>query len=190
MAMPHASSHWTVAMVHALPDDGKRYEIIDGELFVNPAPRSAHQAAVAGLLDLLRPYVSEHGIGIALMSPADLIFDERTLVQPDVFVSELFEGRPPRDWGEVKLLLAVEVLSPSSQRTDRMVRRRFFQRRGVPEYWIVDVDARLVTRWRPDDTRPEEIDGLLEWAPRAGHDPLVIDLPSYFATVLGEAGPG
>lgn len=185
MAMSRTAPDWTVAMVHELPEDGKRYEIIDGELFVNPAPRLVHQTAVAELLDLLRPYVREHAIGLALMSPADIIFDERTLVQPDVFVSGLFEGRPPRDWSEVKLLLAIEVLSPSSQRSDRMVKRRLFQRERVPEYWIVDVDARLVTRWHPDDARPEELDGLLEWAPVAGQEPLVIDLAAYFARVMG-----
>ncbi len=70
----------------------------------------------------------------------------------------------------MKLLLAVEILSPSSQRADRTVKRRLFQRERVPEYWIVDIDARLVSRWRPDDTRPEEIDGRLEWAPAAGID--------------------
>lgn len=186
MVMPHASIDWTVATVQALPDDGKRYEIIDGELFVNPAPRLLHQMAVAELWLPLRNYVRAHGCGIALTSPADIIFDDRTLVQPDLFVSELFEGRQPREWSEVKLRLAVEVLSPSSQRADRMVKRRLFQRERVPEYWIVDLDARLVTRWRPADTRPEEIDGRLEWSPIAAEAPLVIDLPAYFALVTGE----
>ncbi len=186
MAMPHAATDWTVEMVHALPEDGKRYEIIDGELFVNPAPRLPHQAAVGELWRLLSEYVRAHQIGFALFSPADIVFGPRTLVQPDVFVSLPFGGRRPRDWNEVKLLLAVEILSPSSQRADRTVKRRLFQRERVPEYWIVDIDARLVSRWRPDDTRPEEIDGRLEWAPLAGAPPLAIDLPEFFRGVVGE----
>ena len=183
MAMPHAATGWTVEMVHALPEDGKRYEIIDGELFVNPAPRLLHQAAVLELVTRLRAYVRQHGIGLAMMSPADIIFGPRTLVQPDVFVSLPFVGRAPREWNEVKLLLAVEVLSPSSQRADRMVKRRLFQRERVPEYWIMDVDARLVSRWRPDDARPEEIDGRLEWAPDPALAPLVLELPEFFASL-------
>jgi Uma2 family endonuclease len=180
MAMPHAAADWTVEMVHALPEDGNRYEIIDGELFVNPAPRYLHQYAVGELRERLQAYVRAHRIGVALFSPADIIFGPRTLVQPDVFVSLPFEGRMPHDWSEVKLLLAVEVLSPSSQRADRMVKRRLFQRERVPEYWIVDIDARLISRWRPDDSRPEEIDGRLEWAPEPGLEPLVIELPEFF----------
>lgn len=180
MAMPHATADWTVEMVHALPEDGNRYEIIDGELFVNPAPRFLHQYAVGALFVRLAAYAREHRIGIALASPADMIFGPQTLVQPDVFVSLPFEGRVPRDWSEVRLLLAVEVLSPSSQRADRMVKRRLFQRERVPEYWVMDVDARLVSRWRPDDARPEEIDGRLEWAPEPGLEPLVIELPEFF----------
>jgi Uma2 family endonuclease len=180
MAMPHAATDWTVEMVHALPEDGKRYEIIDGELFVNPAPRLLHQAAVGELYTRLREYCHEHRIGVTLASPADIVFGPRTLVQPDVFVSLPFEGRAPREWSEVKLLLAVEILSPSSQRADRMVKRRLFQRERVPEYWIVDLDARLFSRWRPEDTRPEEIDGRMEWAPAAGMAPLVIELPEFF----------
>jgi len=180
MAMPHAAADWNVEMVHALPDDGNRYEIIDGELFVNPAPRLLHQAAVLQLLLRLDPYVRANRLGMVLASPADIIFDARTLVQPDVFVSLPFEGRRPREWREVELLLAVEVLSPSSQRADRTVKRRLFQRERVPEYWIVDLDARLVSRWRPDDARPEEIDKRLDWAPAAVVEPLHIDLALFF----------
>ncbi len=180
MAMPNSAVDWTVEMVHALPEDGNRYEIIDGELFVNPAPRFLHQYAVGELRERLHAYVRAHRIGVALTSPADIAFGPRTLVQPDVFVSLPFEGRMPREWSEVKLLLAVEVLSPSSQRADRMVKRRLFQRERVPEYWIVDVDARLISRWRPDDSRPEEIDGRLEWEPVPGVEPLAIELPEFF----------
>jgi len=174
-------------MVRALPDDGKRYEVVAGELFVTPAPSFDHQRAVLCLLLRVVPYVNAHGLGYALMSPADIEFDQETLVQPDLFLAPRVEGRRPRRWSEVKsLLLAVEVLSPSTARADRTVKRRLFQRVGVPEYWIVDVEARLVERWRPGDERPEVLTERLVWRPDSAAPPLEIDLPQLFAEILEE----
>jgi Uma2 family endonuclease len=120
-------------------------------------------------------------------SPADIEFDPHTLVQPDVFVAPSVAGRRPRNWAEITgLLLAVEVLSPSSARADRMTKRRRYQRAGVPEYWVVDLDARLIERWRPRDERPELVTEVLRWELRAGVEPLAIDLPAYFRVVLDE----
>jgi Uma2 family endonuclease len=185
MAMP--ATHWTPEMVRSLPDDGKRYEVIDGELFVTPSPSWRHQEAVLGMATLLQPYLATHRIGRAIVSPADITFDETTLVQPDVFVTPLVGGRRPRDWSDVKtLLLAVEILSPGTARADRRVKLRLYQRHSVPEYWIVDVDARLIERWRPEDQRPEILAERLEWQPHPAHPPLVIDLPTYFRDVTGE----
>lgn len=187
MGMPQATQRWTAEMVRALPDDGNRYEVIGGELFVTPAPAFDHQAAVLRVLMHLVPFVDAHRLGYALASPADIEFDEEDLVQPDVFVAPRIEGRRPRRWSEIKtLLLAVEVLSPSTARADRAVKRRLFQRVGVPEYWIVDVEARLVERWRPGDERPEILTDTLVWHPAGAPEPLVIDLPKLFAEILEE----
>lgn len=121
------------------------------------------------------------------MAPADIRFGPRTLVQPDGFVVPLVNGRRPASWREiVRLLLAVEVLSPSSRRVDREVKRRMYQRQGVPEYWMIDVNARRVERWRPADERPDILAGTLEWQPDRSYAPLLIDLPAYFAGVLDE----
>ncbi len=84
-------------------------------------------------------------------------------------------------------MLAVEVLSPSTARADRSVKRRLYQRARVPEYWIVDLEARLVERWRPADERPEVLTDTLSWVPAAGTGSLTIDLPEFFTKVLGEA---
>ncbi len=187
MGMPHATERWTAEMVRALPDDGKRYEVVAGELFVTPAPSFDHQEAVLQLLLRVAPFVRSHGLGYAVASPADIEFDEEDLVQPDVFVAPPAEGRRPRRWSEIKsLLLAVEVLSASTARADRTVKRRLFQRVGVPQYWIVDVEARLVERWRPGDERPEILTETLEWRPDPVIEPLVIDLPRLFAEILEE----
>jgi Uma2 family endonuclease len=80
----------------------------------------------------------------------------------------------------------VEVLSPSTIRTDRGEKRDLYQRKGVPEYWIVDVDARAIERHRPDAATPETLTEWMEWKPDRFVDPLVIDLRDYFARVLGQ----
>ncbi len=157
MGMPHPITQWNVARVLALPDDGNRYEVVDGELLVTPAPSLPHQQAVQILYERLAPFVRQHAIGSVLLSPADIELDDRTLVQPDLFVAPLIEGRRPRSWKEIRpLLLAVEVLAPSTARADRQIKRRRYQRHGVAEYWIVDLEARLVECWTPADERPAD----------------------------------
>jgi Uma2 family endonuclease len=185
MSMPRIATDWTAERVRALPDDGKRYEVVDGELLVTPSPRTPHQRALAELHLRLAPYVRDSGIGEVFFSPSDVEFDSRTLVQPDLFVVPLNEGRRLRDWSEIqRLLLAVEILSPSTARYDRLTKRRAYQRHGV-EYWIIDIDARVVERWRPEDVRPEILAERLEWQPDATHPTWVLDLESYFSAVVG-----
>jgi Uma2 family endonuclease len=178
---------WTVDMLEALPDDGKRYEIIDGELFVTPAPRRAHQPAVRRLLILLDGYLrSRRGVEV-LHSPADIRRGERTSVQPDVFVVPIEEGESAHRWPEVRaLLLAVEVISPGTARVDRHQKRRLYQREGVAEYWIVGLDSRLVEPWRPGDERPEILTETLDWQAGGMKQPLVINVEELFEEVGGE----
>jgi Uma2 family endonuclease len=185
MAMPHPTAVWTAAQVLALPDDGNRYEVVDGELLVSPAPSLRHQLAMQALFKRLDPFVAGHGMGRVLVSPADIEFDERTLVQPDLFVAPSVAGRLPGSWKEIAtLLLAVEVLSPSTARADRQVKRRRYQRHGVAEYWIVDLEARLIERWQPADERPEILAERIEWRPSPDGPSLAIDLGAFFAEVL------
>lgn len=189
MGMAASRPRWTVEMVRALPDDGNRYEIVDGELLVTPAPSLRHQDAVLELAVRLREYVREQCIGHLIIAPADVEYDAHTMVEPDVFVVPLVRGRKPRTWQESgMLLLAVEVLSPSTARADRQIKRRVYQRHGVPEYWIVDVDARLIERWRPDDTRPEIVTDTIAWQPDPALAPLTLDLAHYFAEVVDDVG--
>lgn len=187
MAMPHSTTLWTAEMVRALPDDGNRYEVVDGELLVTPAPSRLHQRAVHRIATLLDPYVEALGIGAVLTSPADIELDPHGMVQPDVFVDGLVAGRLPRAWNVgAPLLLVVEVLSPSTARADRTTKRRRFQRAGVPEYWIVDADARVIERWRPGDERPEVLGESIAWQPAGAREPLTIELPPLFARIHGE----
>jgi len=188
MGMPQQATRWTAEMVRALPDDGNRYEVVDGELLVTPSPAALHQRAVSLLHIELGVYARAQGFGEALPSPADLELDPHGMVQPDVFVQGLVGGRPARDWNTgAPLLLVVEVLSPSTARADRTTKRRRFQRAGIPEYWIVDLDARVIERWRPGDERPEVLGDAIAWRPHGASAPLTIELPSLFARIHGEA---
>jgi Uma2 family endonuclease len=187
VGMPETLERWTAAQVRDLPDDGKRYEVVDGELLVTPAPTFDHQEAAFQLARVLQTYVAQRALGHAVMSPADIELDPTTLVQPDVFVVPLEAGRRPKQWADIReLLLAVEILSPSTARADRTVKRRRYQRAEVPEYWIVDLDARLVERWKPGDERPEVLAERLDWQPGGDHPPFEMDLPDFFREVLDQ----
>lgn len=179
---------WTVADLAEMPDDGQRYEVIDGELFVTPSPALRHQDAIVELLLLLRPYVAIHEVGHLVCSPADVTFSPRRGVQPDLFVAALVNRRRPTELSEIReLLLAVEILSPSSARADRVAKRAMYRDEGVAEYWVVDLDARTFERSTPADARVEVVTHALEWHPAGAAAPLVIDLDRYFAAVLDES---
>ena len=185
MGMPALpTTGWTVDLLEALPDDGKRYEIIDGELFVTPAPYVVHQIIVGELYARLREYLRAHPVGRAIVAPADVRVGDRTSVEPDVFVIPQAKGPFPRIWAPLgTLLLAVEVLSQTTARADRRRKRTVYQREGVAEYWIVDIDSQVVERWRPGDDRPEILTERLEWRPSGLVEPLAIDLAELFAEV-------
>ena len=176
---------WTREAVLALPDDGRRYELIDGELVVSPAPRGVHQVAVSALERQLYDALRATGAAQVLHSPADITLGEDEILQPDLFVYRTARGGHLLDWRDITaLLLVIEVLSPSTAHYDRYLKRLRYQRAGVPEYWIVDLDGRVIERWRPDDARPEIVAERLHWS--AGTAALDLDLTAFFADVWGE----
>lgn len=171
--------YYSADMVRALPDDGKRYETVHGELLVTPAPRHLHQRVAGRFFRILADYVEREGLGEVIASPADISWGEDILVQPDVFVVPLGEART-LDWAAMKtILLAVEVLSPSSTHADRFTKRRLYQEVGVPDYWVVDADTRVVEMWTPDTAFPAFERENLIWRPGPA-EPLVISLPELF----------
>jgi Uma2 family endonuclease len=169
MGMPALSQHhWTRAEVLALPVDGKRYELVDGELLVSPTPRFRHQFVVQRLNRLIEDYVDRHQLGMTFCVPGDLSLDSGQVVQPDLFVLKGPLDPMRTSWDEVGIpLLAVEVLSPSTARHDRIVKRGAYQRAGVSVYWIVDLDAQLVEVWTPEAASPVIVTDELEWQPDA-----------------------
>ena len=150
-----APIYYTADMVRALPEDGNRYEVVHGELLVTPAPRAPHQVVVTRLATALSIYLDRHPIGVALVSPADISWGRRdVLVQPDVFVVALEDART-LEWDRMRqLLLVAEVLSPSTARADRFVKRRRYQDAGVPLFWILDGEGRQVEVWTPEAEFP------------------------------------
>lgn len=193
MAMPAQlirDRPWTVDEVRALrnsSDDGTRYELVDGELLVTPSPSGRHQIAVGLLYIALHQYAKRERIGVAAFAPRDVDLTPAETTQPDVFVAPLEDARIFRGTIPLaRLILAAEVISPSSARGDRVKKRAYYQRGGVSEYWVVDLDARVFERWRPGDERPEIIADRVRWFPAGAAEPFVLELQPYFAEVHGD----
>ncbi len=180
MGMPQAAHRYTTDEVLAFPSDGNRYELVHGELLVTPAPRNRHQLVVGRIHAQLFNYLTEHpGIAEVILSPADISWADDVLVQPDVFVAPTAEIT--EEWSSIQtLLLAVEVVSPSSAHYDRIIKRRLYQEHGVDIYWIMDSDAAIVEVWRPDDERPEIVTHVLRWRVAPDARELEIDLAEVF----------
>ncbi len=187
MAMPsRETAVTTIEELLALPDDGLRHELLDGVHVVTPAPELPHQAVLGAFWRALDRGLESQDNLVLFASPADVILSPRTLVQPDLFVVRKQPGQILKQWSEVGVpVLAIEFLSPSTAARDRGAKRRIYERAGVAEYWIVDLDARLVERWRPGDERPEVVSDNLVWEPLSTVTARM-DLPALFARVLGE----
>jgi Uma2 family endonuclease len=130
-----------------MPDDGHRYELIDGVLLVSPSPRWQHQRALAGLYRLM--YAACPRDLEVLFAPFDVVLSEDTVVEPDLLVA------PRAAFSERDLpgppLLAVEVLSPSTRRIDLMLKFARFEAAGCPSYWVVDPDTPSLIAWEMRD---------------------------------------
>ncbi len=131
----------TIADLDAMPEDGHRYELIDGTLLVTPAPNTRHQRCVARLLATLGPAA---GPDIEVLpAPYDWVAGPSTLFQPDVLVARRSDLGPERL--ERPPLLVIEVLSPSTRRIDLAAKRMAYAEAGVAGYWIVDPEAPSLT---------------------------------------------
>lgn len=171
-----APIYHTADMVRALPDDGNRYETVHGELLVTPAPRADHQYVVTRLVTRLDNYLTRYPVGQVLPSPADISWAPDVLIQPDIFVVAIEEART-FDWLQMKtLLLAIEVLSPSTRRYDRFTKRRVYQEFGVAWYWMVDIEERAVEVWTPEASLPTIERERVVWQPQGAAESLTIPL--------------
>ena len=146
MTLPHGLP-LTRADLDAMPDDGHRYELIDGVLIVSPSPARRHQRAVLELAVLLRDACPD-GMEV-LVAPFDVALADDTVLIPDVLVAR------ERDLTERDLpaapVLAVEVLSPSTRRFDLMTKRSRYEAAGTNSYWVADPDVPSLTAWELDE---------------------------------------
>lgn len=186
MHMLTPAREWTADDVELLPDDGNRYEVVDGELFVTPAPSLRHQAVLDAFHARLRDFARKTRIGFAFFAPGDVPVDRRNLVQPDLFVLPPTNGKRPDDWKSARLpILVVEILSATTSRRDLGAKRDLYRRAGVAEYWIVDHAERSVQIVRPGAADVLARDRV-EWRPAGADRALVLDLPELFAEALDD----
>jgi len=185
--MPMASSlpFHTAEMVRALIDEARpapRYETVYGELLVTPAPGLWNQELVGRLYRAVGDYLRREPVGHVLASPADISWGRAdVLVQPDLFVVPIAEARTLQWSGITRLILAVEVLSPSSVRADRFTKRKLYQDRGTETYWMVDPEERLVEVWTPDAVFPRSEHETVRWRPAGASSDLALALDGLFA---------
>ena len=131
-----------------LPED-KRYEIIDGDLFMVPSPNESHQHILVNILQVLVNHVRKNKLGAVYCAPFDILFSEEDIVQPDViFVSNENKKVITKDNIKGSPDLLVEILSPSTSRRDIGIKKKLYARHGVREYWIVDPERETVDVFR------------------------------------------
>lgn len=187
MAMVLSKRPLTADDLEAFPEDGNRYEIIDGELIVSAAPSRMHQRVLLRLVLVMAEYAESVGLEM-LFAPFDVRASPNTQVEPDLLAfTRVDKASWTTRWLPMsRMKLAVEILSPSTARVDRTLKKELFQSQRVPAYWIVDVDERLVEVWTPDAERAQILTDQLTWHPVPTVDPLIIDLPALFTDVHDE----
>lgn len=136
-----------------MPDDGHRYELIDGALVVTPAPSPRHQIVVLGLYRAL--HAACPGSLRVIVAPLDVALDDASVLQPDLLVARRADFTE-RDLPTAPLL-AVEVLSPTTRRIDLTLKRDRYRAAGCGSYWVVDPDKPSVTAWDLQDDRYVEV---------------------------------
>jgi Uma2 family endonuclease len=140
----------TYADYAAIPSDGQIWQIVDGEVYVTPAPTPFHQRASKRLQRLLEAFFEETGRGEVFNAPIDLILSDHDVMQPDLVVVTDAASITRRGI-EAPPALVVEVLSPSSIKLDRDIKARRLAGFGVPHYWVLDPDARTLECYRLED---------------------------------------
>ncbi|MBI1982887.1 MAG: Uma2 family endonuclease [Acidobacteria bacterium] len=142
------STKFTHADLLALPEDNKRREIIDGDLFVTPTPRIRHQRIVQKLARAFERYLEQNPLGELFYTPVDIIFSDLDVLEPDLFFVSNEKRDILQDWVRGVPDLVVEILSPTTAARDRGIKLKAYARFGVREYWIVDPEAQAIELYR------------------------------------------
>lgn len=173
---------WTYDEYARLPDDGNHYEVIDGEVMVTPAPSTMHQLILLRLSLALHAFVERERLGVVLPD-VDLLFVEGQFLRPDLlFVPNAARAGITTRGVEQAPGLVVEILSPSSGSIDRLKKPRRYRDFGVPEYWVVDPEERVVWVWRfsAGATDAERVTERLVWHPESAIAELVLPTEDLF----------
>ena len=170
-----------------LPDNGLRYQLIEGELYMAPVPNLYHQTISGNLEFMFRSYLEQNPLGILLHASVDAVFHAESIWQPDIFIvlnanrhilkEQLCEGVPD---------FIVEILSPNNRELDLHTKRAVYARRGVTEYRIVDPNAKEMLIYRFDENISEPVTRLK--SPASAKSPLfpglTIELDAMFRADL------
>jgi Uma2 family endonuclease len=165
MSVPE-SLRFTYEDYARLPDD-RRYEVIDGELYLTPAPTPYHQIVKRRIEQRLLEHVEGHGLGEVLDAPCDVVLSRFDVLQPDIFfvsagrlavIGEKYISDAPD--------LVVEVLSPGTRKRDRILKSKRYARFGVTEMWIADPDKKTI------EVHANTGKSFVRQAVYAGHDVL------------------
>jgi Uma2 family endonuclease len=176
MSMP--AKAWTLEELHRLPEDGNKYELIRGELFVTPPPSVDHEEILARLHATLAAYVEKHGVG-RVYRPRAVIRFEGSEAEPDLMVRQLSPGIHGNAWEKLPPpLLVVEVLSPTTRRRDLANKREYYLDAGAGEYWVIDSEQREIRVIRRGEQDVIVRQSLVWRAVSA--EPLVLDLAALF----------
>ena len=179
MAVSTTTKRWTLEEVHRLPDDGNKYELVRGELFVTPPPGDRHETVHARLNHVLVPYVEAQRLGL-VYAGTPCVRRKGSEVLPDLTVRALAPGVENDHENAPTPLLVVEILSGSTRRRDLDQKRAFYMEDArVPEYWAVDPIGRNVRVIRPGQEDRVE-DRVLRWHPAGATAPLEIEVGALF----------
>jgi Uma2 family endonuclease len=178
MVMVLPVPRFTIDMLDDFPDDGTRYELLEGSLIVTPSPSFDHQRVATRLATILANAVGSEADVVAVGA---IQRGDNTQLQPDILV--LPGSYPPKtNWREFRdWWLAVEVMSPSSRVYDREVKRAAYLTLGVEEYWLVDLRTRSIEVWKPGEATSTTVSDTLEWRPRSIGRTIVLDLAKVFS---------
>lgn len=181
MVMATETRQWTLAELHRLPDDGNRYELVRGELFVTPAPSNPHERIAARLTRIIDPYAAKHGLGDVYHPRAVMMFDGSQL-EPDLMVRLPHADEDNQAWETAPIpSLVVEIVSRTTWRRDRNEKRALYLDAGVAEYWFVDGAERTITVVKPASADVTVRDTMC-WHPNGASEPLCFDVSEVFGS--------
>ena len=190
MAMLATMPRYTIADLDDFPDDGNRYELLDGILLVSPQAASPHQLVAQRLATLLANFLGDSEPAI-VVGPGAVQREPNTHLEPDILVLPPVRGALPK-WKELSgHWLAVEVISPSSRFTDRQIKRQAYLALGVAEVWVVDYREGVIERAIAGSDAVEISADRIVWRPRRLDRALTVDIPHLFrppVNAMSDAG--